>query len=158
MPILWNTEIAANYWQRRHFTLLHPGANVATRITNNLQPIANRCDAFQGTLATLQAAAIYEQPQPTFTNTQKSLELWVKTLSWSHCEDCGSLMCEKLLPSFNKNKKCNSSVKCHCKDNRYIVPNIANIPAELRCLEAHHVKVLCPFDVDTGTYKRMQYG
>ena len=49
-------------------------------------------------------------------------------------------------------------MKCHCKDNKYIVPNIADIPAELRCLEAHHVKALCPFDVDTGTYKRMQYG
>ena len=158
MPIPWNREIAANYWQRRQFTLLHSGANAVTRIANNLQSIANRRDAYQGTLAALQAAAPREEPQAAFTNTQQSLELWVKTLSWSHCEDCGSVMCEKLLPSFNKSKKSNSSVKCHCKDDKYIVPNIADIPPELRCLEPHHVKALRPFDVDTGTYKRMQYG
>ena len=116
MPIPWNVEIAAIFWQRRQFTLLHPGADAATRIASNLQAIANKEEDYQKSLATLQSSSTEDNVTPSFTNAQKSLELWVKTLSWTFCEDCGSLMFQKLLPSFSKNKMCNDHVKCHCKD------------------------------------------
>ena len=67
-------------------------------------------------------------------------------------------MFEKLLPSFNKNKKCNSTVKCHCKLSKYIIPTMDGIPFVLRTLELHHVHALQPFHIDSGNYCKIQYG
>ena len=74
MPIPWNLEIAANYWQGWQFMLLHPGQNVARRIASNLQSISARRDALERELDTLQASAINDEPQPSFRNTYRSLE------------------------------------------------------------------------------------
>ena len=151
MPIRWNSDIAANYWQSWHFTLLHPGVNATIRIADNIQRIHRRQELYDQSMALVQLTCTDDGITPSFT--QKSLELWVKTLSWSFCEDCGSLMFQKLLPSSNKNKKCNNTVKCHCKENKCILPQVTAIPAVLVRLQEHHVRALCPFDIHTSPYE-----
>ena len=91
-------------------------------------------------------------------STAPSLVHWCKTLSWSKCENCNSIIQEKLLPSFIKLQKSETKIDCHCANDKYIVPLLENIPTALRSLTGVHVQALRPFDIDCGHYKCMKYG
>eukprot|EP00795_Rhopilema_esculentum_P003594 gene3594-12991_t len=155
MPIPWNLHIASQYWHRRIFYVLDLGSNATKRIAKNLQSAETTRQTRQIGIAELQQETSVNSSNSQIVN---SLRQWIETLSWSFCQDCGMLFFEKLRPSFDKGKKCNSTFECPCSSDRYVVPTIEQIPAELRELEARHVAALRPFDIDCGQYKTMRYG
>ena len=87
-----------------------------------------------------------------------NLRFWVKYLSWSICDNCGSIATQKLLPSYSQRTKCKKNVVCNCTSVHYFVPEPNNIPEVLNMLQDEDVYILRPFDIDLGPFQHKRYG
>ena len=78
--------------------------------------------------------------------------------SWSFCENCGKLTCRKLLPSFRTSTLSPLEKSCKCGNHIYSVPQVEDVPLLLRNLTITDIRVLRPFDIHCGEYKRVIHG
>ena len=159
MPIPWNLDVARSYWTERKFFILDNGPNATTRTEKFLKTRQQRKQQDKTELKTIQSQLHLTDCIPSSPNSPvSSLERWCKTLSWSKCESCNSIIAEKLLPSFTKLQKSEANLQCQCHNDRYVVPLVQNIPVQLRSLTNVQIEALRPFYIDCGQYKRMKYG
>ena len=160
MPLPWTPDVARSYWTERKVHILDSGPHAADRIRRYSQEKLDRSRKLQADLCEIESRLHLtgSNSPPASTNVVLSLDRWCRTLSWSKCADCGSLMAEKLLPSFTKLQKSASKQVCHCAKDKYIVPLFSDIPFLLRALRRLHVEALRPFHITSGTYQRMKYG
>ena len=63
----------------------------------------------------------------------------------------------KPLPSYQSRSAVKSKNVCHCKDMRYILPCIDNIPSCLKDLTHSDILALRAVDWHIGDYKRMKH-
>lgn len=97
---------------------------------------------------------------PSLINTPEASDLrtWCIEKSWSFCPKCGHLAFEKLLPSFRTSTPSPLDRKCKCGNGVYTVPQPDDVPLLLRNLTTHDIRVLRPFDIHCGEYKRVVHG
>lgn len=158
MPIPWSNDIAKQYWERRRPFIADKGYANPSKINRNLIAIQKKEEMSTSQISKLRAEfGIHDDISP-LSEEYDALSSWCRTLSWSNCTKCSSLIPEKLLPSFPKNTKCQRTPDCVCKKSEYIVPDKESIPIELRDLKLQHIIALRPFTIDTGKYEVMKHG
>ena len=92
--------------------------------------------------------------------TAQLVEAWCKHGSWAMCKKCGSVQPRPLqpidlrrpAPPTMSEKACTA-----CRHAEY-VPQLEDIPEQLRDLKPSILRALRPLDIDTGTFQRAQYG
>ena len=97
---------------------------------------------------------------PSLINTPEASDLrtWCIEKSWLFCPKCGHLAFEKLLPSFCTSTPSPLDRKCKCGNGVYTVPQPDDVPLLLRNLTTEDIRVLRPFDIHCGEYKRVVHG
>ena len=97
---------------------------------------------------------------PSVINTLEETDLrnWCLTKSWSFCEKCGRLSSRKFLPSFRTTASSPLDKSCRCGNTIYSVPQVEDVPLLLTNLSANDIRVLRPFDIHCGEYRRVVHG
>ena len=100
-------------------------------------------------------------PETNFVDQQHGevdddLCFWAVYRSWTYCKECGSVDRLKLMPSFQSKLPVKLKSNCHCKNARYIVPCLQNIPDG--GLSYCDILTLRPLDIHVGDYKCLKHG
>ena len=93
-------------------------------------------------------------------NTQEAhdLRVWCTEKSWAFCGKCGKLSSQKLLPSFRTRCTAPLEKNCKCGGGTYMVPQVDDVPLQLRNLSSADIRVLRPFEIHCGEYRRIVHG
>ena len=99
-----------------------------------------------------------QQRSITETSEAEDLEFWAKYQSWTFCANGGQLDPRKLLPPFRKRTAIPLFTNCKCSRGTYEVPSTDDVPLILRRLTVEDQRLLSPFDVHCGDYRRIFNG
>ena len=118
------------------------------------QALENHHDRF------LQEYDLDKANEPSLIDTSEARDLrsWCENQSWSFCEKCGKLSIRKLLPSFRTRQNPPLDNACKCGGSAYVVPQPDDVPLALRNMSEADIRILRPFDIHCGDYKRMVHG
>lgn len=162
MTTRWTQEEATSFWNRRKWQFLMFYSGVARRNIQRLQQISDREKKQRVErnkfITTHGARAIAEATPVLNTEEASHLRFWCTNKSWTYCQLCGSLVPEKLLPSFRNGKPVAVKKTCSCARNRYVTPNDKDVPVRLLDLMEDEVRLLRPFDIHCGDYVRQRTG
>lgn len=89
---------------------------------------------------------------------RNDVSFWMIHSSWTTCEKCQSLQPCKLFPRLTKRPLVKPVKDCGYSSNRYIIPNLEDIPLVLRQLTFEQIVALRPLDVHTGDYEMHKHG
>jgi len=103
-------------------------------------------------LASTEHSSLFE------TEEVENLAFWCDFASWTYCETCGSVVEEKLMPSYVWRNPKSPVASCACGRQWYAVPSIHHVPQPLLGLTCSDIRCLRPLDVHTGRYVRKQNG
>ena len=92
------------------------------------------------------------------TSEAEDLQFWAKYQSWTFCANCGLLDPRKLLPPFRKRSATTLFIQCKCSTGTYEVPSTDDVPLILRTLTIEDQRLLSPFVVHCGDYRRIFNG
>ena len=162
MPRSWSVAAAQEFWSSRSVNLVL-SQNVERTTTEDDDSTAR---ATRDEQQRLQFNNTYENFLSTDTNaniqrditTANDLNFWATYRSWTFCEHCGSVQKLKLLPSYQNKSPVKTAKTCQCREIRYIVPCIENIPDCLKNLTYRDIVALRPVDLHVGDYKRLKHG
>lgn len=87
-----------------------------------------------------------------------NLIFWITNSSWTFCNTCKLLTTERLLPNFSKRPTTKQCKNCKCKQKRYVIPLMSDIPDCLKGLKLKDLYILRPVDVHVGNVDRLQHG
>ena len=161
MSVGWSIGDAATFWASRQATsiLQYPVSlrreqQLADRRQERLETMQDQEDTF------LRVHRLQHSQQESIIETSEAedLEFWVKYQSWTFCANCGQLDPRKLLPPFRKRTATLLFTNCKCSRGTYEVPSTDNVPLILRRLTAEDQRLLSPFDVHCGDYRRIFIG
>ena len=157
----WSIGDAATFWASWHATsiLQYPVSlrreqQLADRRRERVETIQDQEDTFVRVhrLQNSQEESIIE------TSEAEDLEFWAKYQSWTFCATYGRLDPRKLLPPFRKRTASPLFTACKCSKGTYEVPTTDDVPLILRRLTVEDQRVLSPFQVHCGDYRRMFNG
>ena len=157
----WSIGDATTFWASRQATsiLQYPVSlrreqQLADRRRERLDSIQNQEDTFVRVHGLQHAddSSIIE------TSEAEDLEFWAKYQSWTFCANCGLLDPRKLLPPFRKRSATPLFTNCKCSRGTYQVPSTDDVPLILRTLTVEDQRLLSPFQVHCGDYRRIFNG
>ena len=152
---------AATFWASRQPTsiLQYPVSlrreqQLAERRRERLEAIHDQEDTFVRihSLQNAQKESIIE------TSETEDLDFWATYQSWTFCANCGKLDPRKLLPPFRNRRPTPLFTACKCSTGTYQVPATDDVPLVLRRLTIADQRLLSPFDVHCGDYRRIFNG
>ena len=148
-------------WESRDAQSINDHSVTLRRELDVSRSQANRERAFINRRKTLLGQYDLEDARaPSIVNTNEARDLrrWCVENSWCFCEKCGHLGFQKLLPSFRNSPPSPIDRKCKCGGGVYHVPQVEDVPVLLRNLTKDDIRVLRPFDIHCGDYKRVVHG
>lgn len=154
----WSVGDATTFWASRQATsiLQYPVSlrreqQLAERRRERLETIQDQEDNFHRMhrFPAGQAESIIE------TSEAEDLEFWGKYQSWIFCANCGKLDARKLLPPFRKRTPTPLFTSCKCSRGTYKVPSTDDVPLIVRRLTIEDQRMLSPFQIHCGDYKKM---
>ena len=157
----WSIGHATTFWASRQATsiLQYPVSlrreqQLADRRRKRVETMQDQEDTFVRVhrLQHTQQRSIIE------TSEAEDLEFWAKYQSWTFCANGGQLDPRKLLPPFRKRTATPLFTNCKCSRGTYEVPSTDDIPLILRRLTVDDQRLLSPFDVHCGDYRRIFNG
>ena len=157
----WSIGDAATFWASQHATsiLQYPVSprreqQLADRRRERVETIQDQEDTF------LRVHRLQHSQEESIIKTSEAedLEFWAKYQSWTFCATCGKLDPRKLLPPFRKRTASPLFTSCKCSKGTYEVPTTDDVPLILRRLTVEDQRVLSPFQVHCGDYRRMFNG
>ena len=157
----WSIGDAATFWASRQATsiLQYPVSlrreqQLADRRRERLETMQDQEDNFLSVhrLQNSQEDSIIE------TSEAEDLQFWANYQSWTFCANCGKLDPRKLLPPIRKRTATPLFTACKCSRGTYEVPTTDDVPLILRRLTTEDQRVLSPFQVHCGDYRRMFNG
>lgn len=157
----WSVDDARRFWASRAQTsiLQYP---VSLRREQQLsQRRQERVDTIQQEEETFcQIHGLQNADEDTIIETSEAedLHFWATYQSWTFCPSCGKLDPRKLLPPFRKRPASPLFTACKCRGGTYQVPGTDDVPLVLRTLTIPDQRVLSPFDVHCGDYRRIFNG
>lgn len=156
----WSIDDAATFWASRAETSLlqYPVSlrreqQLADRRRDRLQTIENQ-DTFLR-VHVLQAA---QDESIIETAEAEDLNFCARYQSWTFCATCGQLDPRKLLPPYRNRAPNPLFTACKCSTGTYQVPSTDDVPLVLRTLTVADQRVLSPFEVHCGDYRRIFNG
>ena len=157
----WSIGHATTFWASRQATsiLQYPVSlrreqQLADRRRKRVETMQDQEDTFVRIhrLQHTQQRSIIE------TSEAEDLEFWAKYQSWTFCANDGQLDPRKLLPPFRKRTATPLFTNCKCSRGTYEVPSTDDVPLILRRLTVEDQRLLSPFDVHCGDYRRIFNG
>ena len=157
----WSIGHATTFWASRQATsiLQYPVSlrreqQLADRRRKRVETMQDQEDTFVRVhrLQHTQQRSIIE------TSEAEDLEFWAKYQSWTFCANGGQLDPRKLLPPFRKRTATPLFTNCKCSRGTYEVPSTDDVPLILRRLTVEDQRLLSPFDVHCGDYRRIFNG
>lgn len=156
----WSIDAAATFWASRPETSLlqYPVSlrrdQLADRRRDRLQTIENQEDTFLRVhgLPGAQDESIIE------TAEAEDLNFWARYQSWAFCATCGQLDPRKLLPPYRNRAPTPLFTACKCSTGTYQRPSTDDVPLVLRTLTVADQRLLSPFEVHCGDYRRIFNG
>ena len=157
----WSIGHATTFWASRQATsiLQYPVSlrreqQLADRRRKRVETMQDQEDTFVRVhrLQHTQQRSIIE------TSEAEDLEFWAKYQSWTFCANGGQLDPRKLLPPFRKRTATPLFTNCKCSRGTYEVPSTDDVPLILRRLTVEDQRLLSPFDVHCGNYRRIFNG
>lgn len=156
----WSIDDAATFWASRPETSLlqYPVSlrcdQLADRRRDRLQTIENQEDTFLRVhgLPGAQDESIIE------TAEAEDLNFWARYQSWAFCATCGQLDPRKLLPPYRNRAPTPLFTACKCSTGTYQRPSTDDVPLVLRTLTVADQRLLSPFEVHCGDYRRIFNG
>ncbi len=106
--LLYNT-IASAYWNAKKYTFLHSRTPLPSSKINENAAFITMMGVYR--LQQSIKGLVDLDLRPLHSNIPMSLTRWIR-ISRSFCNDCNSLLFQKLLLSFTTNKKCNEKNVC----------------------------------------------
>ena len=88
----------------------------------------------------------------------KCLRHWVRFESWSFCKTCLLLTKSVLTPRCFNSKGSKFTTQCICKQGKYPIPSLPQIPEELKILSKSEEDILRVYAFDTGKYQKQRHG
>lgn len=164
MPHTWSSTAAEQFWSLRKMSCVLTDTFQVETPEGEEDELTERHNRDEEQRVQFQTEYADYLSRETTENAERSitiandLHFWAVYRSWTFCQDCGSLDKIKLMPSFQSKLPVKWNKNCHCKDVRYIVPCIENIPECLKNLTYADIITLRPVEMHVGDYKRLQHG
>lgn len=162
MSARWTQENAVEFWNQRKWQMLMLYSGVARRNNQWLQQLVDRQEREQRQREAFELEhhhrAIPGHSPVLATQEATDLRFWCQNSSWTYCQNCGSLLPVKLLPSFSNRKPTTEKNSCTCLAERYVIPSDEELPVRILDLTEDDIRLLRPFDVHCGDYTRRQHG
>ena len=157
----WSRDDAQIFWASRvqtsilqYAVSLRREQQLTQRAQERLDTISEEEDRF------CRIHALHNANEDTIIQTSEAqdLDFWATYQSWTFSPCCGKLQARKLLPAFRNRAATPLFTTCKCRGGTYQVPGTDDVPLVLRTLTIADQRLLSPFDVHCGNYKRMFNG
>ena len=161
MSVPWSMEDAVSFWSSRQdmSILQYPVSlrreqQLAQRRRERLETIHEQEETF----VRVHGVQQHQGESIIQTSEAEDLAFWATYQSWTFCATCGKLDSRKLLPPFRKRAPTSLFTACKCSCGTYKVPTTDDVPLVLRRLTIEDQRVLSPFVVHCGEYRRIFNG
>ena len=164
MPRMWSSPAADQFWSTRELAFVSTdncNSHVTAEFQAELNERANRGEQeyqqFTAKYAKMLSNSVIPHSEEN-TSVAEDLTFWAIQRSWTFCNECGSVDRLKLMPTYQSKGLIKHKNDCQCKNIRYIVPCLENIPECLHGLSHNDILSLRPVDLHVGEYKRLKHG
>ena len=157
----WLIDDAATFWALRQQTSMLQYSVSLRREQQLAERRRQRSDTIhdqEQTFLQIHAVADNQENSIIETSEAEDLDFWAMYKSWTFCSTCGKLDPVKLLPPFRNRRPTGLFTGCKCSRGTYQVPSTDDVPLVPRRLTIEDQRVLSPFDVPCGEYRRIFNG
>ena len=157
----WSVEHARRFWVSRvqNSILQYPvSLRREQQLTERQEERLTRMRHEEDTFCTMHSLENANDDTIIETSEAEDLQFWAIYQSWTFCDSCGKLDPQKLLPPFRKRAPSRFLTACKCRGGTYEVPSTDDVPLVLRTLTIEDQRLLSPFTVHCGNYRRIFNG